>query len=252
MEKRSLPSSGSGYSVIRDGNRQLMDPQTASKFPALNTRVFINWWSVAIIAIFSFMAGSFWYGKKSESNLAELEKNQKMILERLASNQSNLSSTQDSFKDKSNQLALMKLASDEFRKVLEIQQLENQKIIKEQRDQIDFLKKQVSEMAQIRPQIGDRTPASVNASEEFETIPYNLKNSSIQRFEQDLEKKDLERKLQLERDVFLSQHDLKYPENREKFEQIEKNHKLTLYELEQEHNQQRRDFSQNKYRFKRK
>lgn len=254
MEKKLTHS---GHHLPQNGHensKSLLDPSTQNSFPVLKTSVSLNWWAISGLALACFIAGQLFSLKKQPQayDLSQIEIQQQKIIQLMAERDAIEKNTVHSaFNEKSAQLTLVKLASDEIKKIVANQTDESAKIIREQREVIEHLKKQIHHMASIRPDI-ERLPASFSHSDELETIPYTSKNSSILWYEQKLEKETLVKKLEDERDTFLSTHDLKLPENKEKFQQLEKNHKLVIYELEQKHHEESRDFRQNKYRLRKK
>lgn len=253
MEKKQSLVSNQQHSVVKNASRDLLDPSLENHFPVLTSRVTLNWWAISFIAVFFFAAGHFYSQKQSSQiDLSLMQEQQKKIIELLAEREkASASLPSGEFIEKGQKLAMLKLAGDEFRKIVSAQNGEADKIIREQREVIEHLKDQITKMAEIRPDM-NREPASISSTEGYETIPFNTKNSSILWYEQKLEKEGLVKRLEQERDTFISTHDLKYPENKERFAELEKNHKLAIYELEQEQYEVRKEFSKNKYRLKKK
>lgn len=210
------------------------------------TKVTLNWWAVILFGFTFFSLGTYWSSLKNEKvDLSKLEYRQEQILKLMA--QKNNLSSQDSHQVVTAKVdpSITAKTGELLRSILKESGLTHKEELIEKQVEIENLKHQLRLMAEIRPSL-KRMPAAIKQQQK--TIPYNNKNASMLWFEQEVEKKGYLKQFKQERETFLSQNDLSNPLIKQKFDELKKNHKLVMHELEVEHDQERLLFKKNKYR----
>lgn len=233
--------------IVHSKPRAVLDPALENKIQIFESRVSINWFALLSVGVILISFG-FYLGQRvsPQVDTAGLQDQQQKIIQLLTQQ---LEQQRNQVDKKGSEFAVIEMAKEELQKALSAKSIEPEKIMREQREYIDALKRQLAEMGELRISPQSRSITSLSHAG-GETIPYNRKNESVLYYEHKLEKEELNKKFEREQKTFFQAYDMSKEENQEKFEELKKKHKLALYELEQEQYQARSDFKKKNYRIK--